>query len=114
MSENGAIGTLRRLQQRPQSLLKTLPGILVSLFFLWYTFFPHGKDLVSARRGAESRSPKYIAIRAEKPAWLLGILGFTASEAIHAALRPVDAHDALDRSKVRRMRPSPDDLARRQ
>ena len=58
--------------------VKTLPGILVSLFFLWYTFFPHGKVwILPAGRGISIA--EIMAIRAEKPVWLLGILGFTAA-----------------------------------
>ncbi len=55
---------------RGRSLLKTLPGLLVSAFFLWYTFKgisfsqifgqPHGLSLVH-------------------PAWIFGVLAFTAA-----------------------------------
>ncbi len=61
-----------------RNLFKTLPGILVSLFFLWYTFFPHGPIwILPAGRGISFA--EIMAIRAERPAWLLGVLGFTAA-----------------------------------
>ena len=51
---------------RGRSLLKTLPGLLISAFFLWYTF-----------RGisfAQIRSLHFV-----HPAWILGVLAFTAA-----------------------------------
>ena len=51
---------------RQQNLLKTIPGLLISAFFLWYTF-----------RGihfAEFRS-----LRLVQPAWILGVLLFTTA-----------------------------------
>ena len=49
---------------RQRNLLKTLPGLLISAFFLWYTF----------------RGISYAQIRAVRlvhPVWVLGVLGFT-------------------------------------
>jgi glycosyltransferase 2 family protein len=47
-----------------RNLLKTVPGLLVSAFFLWYTF-----------RGISFN--QILALRIAHPAWILGILGFT-------------------------------------
>jgi glycosyltransferase 2 family protein len=49
-------------QQR--NLLKTIPGLLISAFFLWYTF-----------RGISFN--QILSLRAVHPAWILGVLGFT-------------------------------------
>jgi uncharacterized membrane protein YbhN (UPF0104 family) len=47
-----------------RNLWKTLPGLLISAFFLWYTF-----------RGISFAH--LLALRAAHPAWILGVLGFT-------------------------------------
>src|ERR1700687_186744 len=47
-----------------RNLLKTIPGLLISGFFLWYTF-----------RGISFN--QILSLRAVHPAWGLGILGFT-------------------------------------
>jgi glycosyltransferase 2 family protein len=47
-----------------RNLLKTIPGLLVSAFFLWYTF-----------RGISFR--QILALRMVHPLWILGVLGFT-------------------------------------
>src|SRR5258705_73582 len=49
-----------------RNLLKTVPGLLISGFFLWYTF-----------RGISFN--QILALRAVHPAWILGVLGFTAA-----------------------------------
>lgn len=49
-----------------RNLLKTLPGLLISAFFLWYTF-----------RGISFA--QILSLRIEHPAWILGVLGFTAA-----------------------------------
>lgn len=49
---------------RQRNLLKTLPGLLISAFFLWYTF--KGISYAQIR-----------AVRLVHPAWILGVLGFT-------------------------------------
>ena len=69
---------------RQRNLLKTVPGLLISAFFLWYTF----------------RGIRYAEIRTlhlEAPLWLLGVLVFTiASYTLrcvrwHAMLRSTGA-----------------------
>jgi uncharacterized membrane protein YbhN (UPF0104 family) len=49
---------------RPRNLYKTIPGLLISAFFLWYTF-----------RGISFS--QILALRFIHPAWILGVLGFT-------------------------------------
>ncbi|NYF80837.1 lysylphosphatidylglycerol synthase transmembrane domain-containing protein [Granulicella arctica] len=49
---------------RKRNLLKTVPGLLISAFFLWYTFKNiHPSDFRTVRLG--------------HPAWIVGVLGFT-------------------------------------
>jgi hypothetical protein len=47
-----------------RNLFKTIPGLLISAFFLWYTF-----------RGISFN--QILSLRATHPAWILGVLGFT-------------------------------------
>jgi glycosyltransferase 2 family protein len=47
-----------------RNLLKTIPGLLISAFFLWYTF-----------RGISFH--QILALRAAHPEWILGVLLFT-------------------------------------
>ena len=49
-----------------RGLLKTVPGLLVSAFFLWYTF-----------RGISFA--QILALRIAHPGWIFGVLGFTAA-----------------------------------
>lgn len=49
---------------RGRNLMKTVPGLLISLFFLWYTF--KGISFAQIR-----------SLRVVHPAWVLGVLGFT-------------------------------------
>ncbi|WP_158945495.1 lysylphosphatidylglycerol synthase transmembrane domain-containing protein [Granulicella sp. S190] len=49
-----------------RSLLKTIPGLLISAFFLWYTF-----------RGISFN--QILALRVAHPVWLLGVLCFTVA-----------------------------------
>src|SRR5580658_1088552 len=49
---------------RRRNLYKTIPGLLISAFFLWYTF-----------RGISFEQIR--ALRLVHPAWILGVLGFT-------------------------------------
>lgn len=49
-----------------RNLLKTLPGLVISGFFLWYTF----KGISFAQ---------ILALRLEHPVWLAGVLLFTAA-----------------------------------
>ena len=51
-------------EPRGGRLLRTLPGLLISAFFLWYTF-----------RGISLR--QISSIRIEHPAWIAGVLAFT-------------------------------------
>ena len=53
-------------RSRGRSLLQTLPGLLISAFFLWYTF--KGISFAQIR-----------AVRFAEPAWLLGVLAFTVA-----------------------------------
>jgi glycosyltransferase 2 family protein len=53
-----------RTGSRRRNLLKTIPGLLISVFFLWYTF-----------RGISFEQIR--ALRLVHPAWVLGVLGFT-------------------------------------
>ncbi len=47
-----------------RNLYKTIPGLLISAFFLWYTFRGISFDHI-------------LALRAAHPAWIFGVLGFT-------------------------------------
>ncbi len=49
---------------KQRNLLKTVPGLLISAFFLWYTF----KGISFAQ---------IMAVRLVAPAWVLGVLAFT-------------------------------------
>jgi len=51
-------------QSRPRNLAKTIPGLLVSAFFLWYTF-----------RGIHPS--EFRALSLAHPMWIVGVLGFT-------------------------------------
>ncbi|GAC1356261.1 MAG: hypothetical protein NVSMB3_02330 [Acidobacteriaceae bacterium] len=53
-------------RSRGRSLLQTLPGLLISGFFLWYTF--RGISFAQIR-----------ALRLVHPGWILGVLAFTAA-----------------------------------
>jgi uncharacterized membrane protein YbhN (UPF0104 family) len=59
-----------------RNLLKTIPGLLISAFFLWYTFFPHPAIWrLPASKGISFEQIR--ALRFVHPAWILGVLGFT-------------------------------------
>jgi uncharacterized membrane protein YbhN (UPF0104 family) len=59
-----------------RNALKTIPGLLISAFFLWYTFFPHGKIwILAAGRGISIEQIR--AMRLAAPLWILGVLAFT-------------------------------------
>jgi len=49
---------------RSRNLLKTVPGLLISAFFLWFTF--KGISFAQIR-----------ALRLVHPSWIIGVLGFT-------------------------------------
>jgi len=53
-------------QTRSRNLVKTVPGLLVSAFFLWYTF-----------RGISFEHMR--GLRIVHPMWILGVLGFTCA-----------------------------------
>ena len=52
-------------QQRSRNLLKTVPGVLISGFFLWYTFKGIPIDHV-------------LILRMAHPGWVAGVIAFTA------------------------------------
>jgi uncharacterized membrane protein YbhN (UPF0104 family) len=59
-----------------RNLWKTIPGLLISAFFLWYTFFP--RPAIWGLPAAKGISfDQILALRAAHPAWILGVLGFT-------------------------------------
>ena len=49
---------------KSRNLYKTIPGLLISAFFLWYTF-----------RGISFN--QILALRLVHPGWILGVVGFT-------------------------------------
>jgi uncharacterized protein (TIRG00374 family) len=51
-------------QPNRRNLIKTVPGLLVSAFFLWYTF-----------RGISFEQIR--ALRVVNPSWIFGVVGFT-------------------------------------
>lgn len=53
-------------QPRSRNLFKTIPGLLVSAFFLWYTF-----------RGISFEQIR--SLRLANPAWIAGVLAFTCA-----------------------------------
>jgi uncharacterized membrane protein YbhN (UPF0104 family) len=69
-----------------RKLLRTIPGLLISAFFLWYTFWPRdgGKKGISV---AQIRSLRLVS-----PVWILGLLGFGI---ISYTLRSVRWHRML-------------------
>ena len=74
-------------------LLKTLPGLAISVFFLWWTFVRVGKN---GKRGFDPAAFHQMHIVA--PIWVLGILFFsvagygTRCYRAYAMLRSVGAH----------------------
>jgi uncharacterized membrane protein YbhN (UPF0104 family) len=58
--------TVTTTRSSTRNLLKTIPGLLISAFFLWYTF-----------RGISFA--QILSLRAAHPLWILGVLGFTFS-----------------------------------
>ncbi len=57
-----------------KDLLKAVPGLLISAFFLWYTF--HGISFEHIR-----------ALRIVHPAWILGIVAFTVMSNLFRCIR---------------------------
>jgi uncharacterized membrane protein YbhN (UPF0104 family) len=54
-------------------LLKTLPGLLISAFFLWYTFWPR-TDAAGLKKGVSPEDFRSLHIVA--PIWICGLIGF--------------------------------------
>ena len=72
MSEKSQHGLARRL-------LKTIPGLLISAFFLWRTFFPHGHPAISR---AQLHSLRMVA-----PVWMVGVVVFSIASYTMRSLR---------------------------
>ena len=72
MSEKSQHGLARRL-------LKTIPGLLISAFFLWRTFFPHGHPAISR---AQLHSLRMVA-----PVWIVGVVVFSIASYTMRSLR---------------------------
>lgn len=53
-----------------EKLLKTLPGLVVSAFFLWYTFWPRD----GGRKGVSPE--QFRSLHLVAPVWILGLVGF--------------------------------------
>lgn len=60
-------------------LVKTIPGLLISAFFLWKTFFPHGHPAISR---AQLHSLRLVA-----PIWLVPFVAFSVSSYTIRSLR---------------------------
>jgi uncharacterized membrane protein YbhN (UPF0104 family) len=60
-------------------LLKTIPGFAISAFFLWRTFFPHGKPAIT--------SDQLRGLRVVSPAWIIGVLIFSVASYTLRSLR---------------------------
>ncbi len=59
-----------KTQGKRRNLLKTVPGLLISAFFLWYTFWP--------RAGGKGVHPsEFREMRLAHPAWVLGVVAAT-------------------------------------
>ena len=59
-----SVGAVAAIPDRKRNLLKTIPGLAISAFFLWYTF--------KGISFAQIRSLRVVA-----PLWILGVLVFT-------------------------------------
>lgn len=61
-------------RERRLNLLKTLPGLLISAFFLWWTFIRKNSQ------GARPVNPHdFRAIHLASPMWIIGIVGFSVA-----------------------------------
>ena len=58
---------------------KMLPGLVISAFFLWRTFFPHGHAAISRAQ--------LHTLRMEEPAWIIGVLIFSVASYTMRSLR---------------------------
>ena len=81
--------TVTNTASSSRNLWKTIPGLLISAFFLWYTFRGISFDHL-------------LALRLVHPAWILGVIGFTFagytlrcvrwSQMMPRRKRPIRAH----------------------
>ncbi|HEX3570154.1 MAG TPA: lysylphosphatidylglycerol synthase transmembrane domain-containing protein [Acidobacteriaceae bacterium] len=60
-------------------LLKTVPGLLISAFFLWRTFFPHGHPAISR--------VQLHSLRVVAPGWIFAVLVFSVASYTMRSLR---------------------------
>jgi len=60
-------------------LVKTIPGLLISAFFLWKTFFPRGHPAISHEQ--------LHGLRLVQPAWFVGVLVFSVASYTMRSLR---------------------------
>ncbi|WP_263385087.1 lysylphosphatidylglycerol synthase transmembrane domain-containing protein [Granulicella arctica] len=60
--------------KKQRNLLKTLPGLLISAFFLWYTFH-------------KITFAEFRAVRLVQPIWIVGVLAFTLASYTLRCLR---------------------------
>jgi len=60
-------------------LVKTIPGLLISAFFLWKTFFPRGHPAISREQ--------LHGLRLVQPAWFVGVLVFSVASYTMRSLR---------------------------
>jgi len=61
-------------RERRLSVLKTLPGLLISVFFLWFTFLRRNSQ------GVRPLNPHdFAAIHLAAPAWILGVIVFSVA-----------------------------------
>lgn len=62
-----------------RKLLKMVPGLLISLFFLWRTFLPHGHPVISRAQ--------LHSLRLVEPAWVIPLLVFSFASYTMRSLR---------------------------
>src|SRR5207253_8190918 len=60
-------------------LLKTIPGLLISAFFVWRTFFPHGHPAISRAQ--------LHSLRLVEPAWIVPFVLFSVASYTMRSLR---------------------------
>jgi uncharacterized protein (TIRG00374 family) len=58
-------------RENRMSLLKTLPGLLISAFFIWWTYIRIGSN---GKRGFDPAA--FHGLRVVSPLWIVGVLGF--------------------------------------
>jgi len=62
-----------------RKLAKTIPGLLISLFFLWRTFLPHGHPVISRAQ--------FHSLRLVEPAWIIPLVVFSFASYTMRSLR---------------------------